>query len=79
MVHTKEAAARTLQKVITIEYCPCTFIILLFVLFIQTIICCFNDLDCKLSQTGQIDFQTKKKFHAKKITGFQVILVPPSK
>ncbi|PON76133.1 Guanine nucleotide-binding protein, beta subunit [Trema orientale] len=27
--------------------------------------------DCKLSQTSQVDFQTKKKSHAKKITGFQ--------
>ncbi|EXC30999.1 WD repeat-containing protein 44 [Morus notabilis] len=34
--------------------------------------------DCKLSQTGQIDFQTKKKFHAKKITGFQFSPANPS-
>jgi hypothetical protein len=30
--------------------------------------------DCKLDQTSQIDIQTKKKSHGKKITGFQVIL-----
>ncbi|KAM6574618.1 hypothetical protein CsatA_022945 [Cannabis sativa] len=38
----------------------------------------YSTEDCKLSQTSQVDFQSKKKSQAKKITGFQFSPTNPS-
>lgn len=89
LVHTKGAVACTVQMVgqqnfifIVVKPCSTLFTSPIYIItdkplyktsFRHNDSLSLGEPDCKLSQTSLIDFQTKKKSHAKKITGFQVI------